>query len=619
MMDKLYGFMGKALRVDLTNERITSEELDQTTLKQFIGGSGLGTKIMYDEVPAGVEWDDPQNRMIWAAGVLNGTGSPGCGTYAVVTKGVLTRFLTATHANGFFGARLKFAGYDAIIVQGSAKKWVYLNINDGVAELHDAAHLLGKDTYETEDTIKKEIAKPLASISCIGPAGENLVKYACISSDRGHICSTNGCGAVMGSKKLKAIAVQGRAAVPIYDKSRFSSCVKEWWEHADSSTFGQMLHSIGTGYVTVAETTGMLPMKNLTTVAIEDHYAYQDFYNRDNWKLKSRPCYACKLAHCHDMEVSVGPHKGEWVEEPEFESLACFSSQIGNSTDPNATIWLAGVNDRLGMCVKEQAWVLGLAFECYEKGLITKKDTDGLELTWGNVEAVEALLHNIATRKGFGNVLAEGVMRAAQKIGGDAPNFAVHTHKGNGPHVHDCRSVWHLMFSQSVSDMGSALLGFGDVGELTEDTGLYVNDPSQAFTEQVAKNLAITSRKGNFIDSVGACVFVSEVPLKTIAETISAVTGWNFTWRDAADIGERTTNLMRMFALRHGHKREDDIVSPKLKLPLQDGQNKGVSIGPKFDKLVDAYYQSMGWDKEGRPLPETLKKLGLEFTLKDLK
>jgi len=611
--------MGKVLRVDLTKERLTEEKLDEATLRSFIGGSGLGAKILYDEVPKGVEWSDPENRLIWATGVLGGTRAPGSGTYAVVTKGPLTNLLAAAHANGFFGARLKFAGYDAVIVQGAAKRWVYLYVHDGVAELRDAAHLLGRDTWETEDMLKKEIGEGQLSVSCIGPAGENLVKYAGICSDWGHIAATNGPGAVMGSKKLKAIAAHGKLPVPINDKRRFTALVKDWWDQTYATMFGQVLSSVGTaGYFSSVEPIGILPVKNLTTCAIPDQPRFAEFYSRANYKNKKRPCYACRFAHCHEIEIKSGPHKGEIVEEPEYEALAAFSSQIDN-TDPDAALWLCNVIDRLGMDAKEQAWVIGLAIECYEKGLITKKDTDGIELTWGNVQAVETMLHKIAWRNGFGDVLAEGVMRAAQKIGGDAPKFAVYTHKGNGPHVFDGRAVWHLMLIQSLSDMGSLAQGMGDVGDLMPDAGMFFMDPSHAFDEEIPKTQSITSRRGHFIDLLGVCVMVTMGRLETVADTVGAATGWDFTWREAADAGERVMNLMRAFNIRHGHTREHDTVSPRLLEPLQEGIGKGVSIGPKYDKLVDDYYEAMGWDKAGKPLPETLKRLGLESVINDLK
>ena len=610
--------MGRMLRVDLTNERITDEKVDEATLRMYLGGTGLGVKIMYDEVPTGIEWNDPRNRIIWLTGPLTGSKAPASGTYCVATKGPLTNLFVASHANGFFGARMKFAGFDGVIFQGAAKRWVYLYLHDGVAELRDAAHLLGKDTWETEEMLKKEIGQSQVSVSCIGPAGENLVKYACICSDRGHIASSNGVGAVAGSKKLKAIVAHGNAVVPIHDKERFTALVKDWWNQSYATMLGVMIPSLGTaGYYCGCHEMGLLPVKNLTANVFPENTNFSADQLRAYYQGKPRPCYACRFAHCHEIKLKSGPHKGAIVEEAEYEDLAAFSSMIGN-TDVDTAEWLTNVNDRLGMDAKEQAYTIGLAIECYEKGLLTKKDTDGLELKWGNVQAVEALLHKIARRSGFGDVLAEGVMRAAEKIGGDAPKFAVYTHKGNAPHVHDTRGMWGIMLMQSVSDMGAMpAADMGDVGDLMPAGGGAM-DPSQAFSEETPKSLAIISRRGHFVDSLGVCIFVSGVSLKTLADTVSAATGWDFTWREAVDAGERIGNLMRVFNIRHGHTRDHDTVSPRLVEAPHEGPAKGVSIGPKYDKMVDDYYEAMGWDKEGRPLPETLKRLGLDSVAKEL-
>jgi len=619
-MAKLGGYMGKILRVDLTNERLTDENVDDATLRTFLGGTGLGAKIMYDEVPGGIEWSDPRNRIIWTAGVLCGTRAPASGTYAVATKGPLTNLFVASHCNGYFGPRLKFAGYDTIVVQGAAKRWVYLYIHDGVAELRNAAYLLGRDTWETEEMLKKEIGEAQVSVSCIGPAGENLVKYAGICSDRGHIASTNGCGAVMGSKKLKAIAAHGKAAVPIHDKSRFTAAVKDWWEQNNTTLWGMTIPALGTNaQYSATHDLGFLAIKNLTANIFPDHPKFNGDNVRAYYNGKPHPCYACRFTHCHEIELKSGPHKGAIVEEAEYEGAEAFSSMIGN-TDVDAAEWLNNLNDRLGMDAKEQAFTLGLALECYEKGLITKKDTDGLELNWGNTQAVETLLHKIARRNGFGDVLAEGVMRAAQKIGGDAPKFAVYTHKGNAPHVQDGRGMWSIVFGMAISDMGAGAAGdMGDLGDLAPPLGAAFMDPATAFSAEATPKLSFQmNRRGNFIDCLGICMFVSGVQLKTVADAVSAVTGWDFTWREAVDVGDRVLNMMRAFNIRHGHTREHNSASPRLLEPPSEGPAKGVSVAPEWDKMVDIYYELMGWDKAGRPLPETLKRLGLDSVARDL-
>jgi len=619
-MAKPGGYMGKILRVDLTSEQLTEESIDEATLRKYLGGTGLGAKIMYDEVPAGVEWSDPENRLIWTAGVLCGTRAPASATYAVVTKGPLTNYFVASHSNGYFGPRLKFAGYDAVVVQGVAKRWVYLYIHDGIAELRDAAHLLGRDTWETDEIFKKELGDTKVSVSCIGPAGENLVKYASICCDKGHVASSNGCGAVMGSKKLKAIAVHGKATVPIHDKQRFTALVKEWHEQNKTTLWGTVIPTMGTnGQFSATHDLGFLAVKNLTANVFPDHPKFNGDNVRAYYNGKPRPCYACQYTHCYEIELKSGPHKGAIVEEAEYEGAEAFSSAIGNG-DLDAAEWLNNLNDRLGMDAKEQAFLMGLAIECYEKGLITKKDTDGVELKWGNVEAVEAMLHKIARRDGFGDVLAEGIMRAAEKIGGDAPKFAVYTHKGHAPHVQDGRGMWMIVFSMSTTDLAAGPAGdMGDLGELGESLGAAFMDPTTAFSpEAVPRLVSQMGRRGNFIDCLGVCMFASGVPLKHVADTVSAVTGWDFTWREAVDVGDRVMNLMRAFNIRHGHTREHDSPSPRLLEPPIEGPAKGISAAAAWDQMLDAYYGHLGWDMKGKPLPETLKKLGLDDVAKEL-
>lgn len=610
-------YTGRILRVDLTKGEISEEQFDPEYLRKFVGGTGLGVKILYDEVPPGVEPFDPENRLIFASGPLGGTRAPGSGTYAVVTRGPLTNLLTATHANGFFGARLRFAGYDAIVVQGASPKWVYLWVHDGTAELCDASHLVGKDTYETEDLLKEELGEPKLSVACIGPSGENLVKFAGICGDKGHIASTNGPGAVMGSKKLKAIAVHGKMEVPIKDEEKVKELAKEWFESAKQSPLGSVVYSLGTlGYFSAAAEMGWLPVRNLTTNLFPEHPKFNGDYIRQTFKLRPRPCYACPMAHCHIVTVTEGPYKGFEGEEPEYEDMAAWSSLVG-ITDPGAAVMLTNVNDRLGMDVKEGGWVVSLAMECYEKGLITKEDLDGLELVWGDPEAVKALLHKIAHREGFGDVLAEGVMRAAEKIGGEAPNFAVYTKKGIGPHTHDPRGMWGILFAQSVSDMGSFE---GLVPDLMPDPDIGYPEPLPPFSvEGVPKGLSKGAPKSQFNDTLGVCMFLLGARLQIITDTLSAATGWDFTPEEALEVGRRIVNLQRAFNVRHGLSPEQDIISPRLAQAPVDGPAKGVSIAPSYDQMVRDYYKHMGWDEEtSKPLPETLEKLGLSYVAQEL-
>lgn len=450
----LNGYTGRLLRVDLSRRQISEESLSPETLRIYIGGAGLGAKFLYDEVAPGTAWHDPENRLILAAGPLNGTRVAGSGTFCVVTKGPLTNGAASSQANGYFGAFLKFSGFDAIVLQGVADRWFYLYIHDGIAELRDAAPLLGKDTWETEDLIKAELKKRERELSVfsIGPAGENLVKFAAIVGDRGHVAGHNGVGAVMGSKRLKAVAVErGKFPIPVKDKTRLSA-VARWMIEECKKT--EIYHWGTSRLYSPYALAGVLPVKNLTTSLFPEHTRFKGDSYRSRFECKPNPCWACPAKHCHLIRVTEGPYAGYIGEEPEYEAWAAWSSLIGQS-DVGAALMLNDVCDRLGLEANEAGWLVAMVMECYEKGIITTKELGGLEMNWGNAEATRELLHKIARRQGFGDVLAEGVMRAAQAIGGEAPAIGVYLLKGNAPRGHDHRVRWNEILDVATSNTGT--------------------------------------------------------------------------------------------------------------------------------------------------------------------
>lgn len=624
-MKKLYGYAGKLLRVDLTNEQITEEKLDEETVRKYVGGTGIGAKYLYEEVPAEVEWSDEGNRMIMATGPLGGTTVGGSGTLSVVTKGALTNGAVATQANGFFGAFLRFSGYDGIILQGRAKRWVYLYIHHGRAELRDASHLVGKDTWETSDLVKFELGQSERgmSVASIGPAGENLVKFACIFVDKGHTASHDGVGAVMGSKKLKAIAVtRGRARPALKDKEGLSAIANQFHDSiVNHPVAREGIYSWGTLNGITRNTignTGILPIKNYTTciydIEPEKLEKFGGPYIRSHFKPKPSPCWACRMHHCHMITITEGPFTGYVGEEPEYECFAAFGPVIG-VTDVTAAIFLSNEADRLGIDCNETGWTLGLAIECYEKGLLTLKDTDQIKLTWGNHEAANQMLHRIARRQGFGDVLAEGAMRAAQHIGGEAPSFAIHTMKGNTPRGHDHRSRWPMLFDTCVSQMstdeGYSMLQPADLG-LSIRPSLGTNNSPE---DTLAWNVQCKGA-AQFEDCLGVCRFTTRTDLKLLAQAVGAVTGWGFSLEEAMEVGRRIVNLLRVFNIRHGHSAEMDAPSPRYGSTPVDGPSQGKNIMVYWNELRSKYYELMGWDREtGKPLPDTLRHLGLEHTI----
>jgi aldehyde:ferredoxin oxidoreductase len=613
-MSNFGGYAGKYLRVDLTRENTTDITFDEGTLRKYIGGTGIGAKILYEEVSPKSDWSHPENRLILASGPLGGTRIGGSGTVSLVTKGALTNGATAAQANGLFGAYIKFCGYDGVIIQGTAKRWLYLHIDNSGAELRDASHLLGKDTFETVDALTKELGKKEREVSVvsIGPAGEHLVKWAGVYAEKGHSASHNGSGAVMGSKKLKAVAVsRGNKPVEVKDREKLAKVAEELYQ--DVKTF---TGTVGGVYNAYKSGLGTLPIKNYLTniweIPQDKIYGFSEEYMRKTYGSKPNPCWACRLTHSTLMNITEGPYQGMIVEEPEYEQLAAFGPVI-DVEEVTAAMMLSNVTDRLGLENNEAGWLIGWVMECFEKGFLTKNQLDGLDMRWGNAEGVRQLLHMIANRQGIGDLLAEGVMKASQKIGGEAAKCAIYTAKGNTPRGHDHRTRWIEMFDTSVSNTGTLETG---------GTVLYYGTPNvtgPGYPMDVSNFEAETKGMMMFEDSLGVCRFNCRMNMVLEAEAVSAVTGWNITPEEAKKVGLRATNLMKAFNIRVGITKELDRPSTRYGSTPIDGPTKDIAIAPHWEKMLENYYRLMGWDLEtGKPLPETLINLGLEHILDDL-
>jgi aldehyde:ferredoxin oxidoreductase len=613
-MSNFGGYAGKFLRVDLTHEQITDAVFDEDTLRKYIGGTGIGAKILYEEVPPEIGWTSPENRLIFASGPLGGTRVGGSGTFSLVTKGALTNGATSVQANGLFGAYIKFSEYDGVIVQGTGKRWLYLYINDGEVELREASHLLGRDTYETVDLLKKELRKEERQLSVvsIGPAGEHLVRFAGVFAEKGHSASHNGSGAVMGSKKLKAIAVsRGEKRVEVKDEDKLAKVAEELYQNVKTFT-----GTVGGVYNNYKSGMGTLPIKNYLTNlwdASEDKiYGFSEDHVRKTFGSRPNPCWACRLTHSTIMTIAEGPYKGMVVEEPEYEQLAAWGPVI-DLKDVSSAMMLSDLTDRLGLENNEAGWLIGWVMECYEKGLLTKDQLDGLEMRWGNVESVRQLLHMIARRQGVGDLLAEGIMRASQKVNGEAAECAIYTAKGNTPRGHDHRTRWFEMFDTCVSNTGTietgpTILYYG--GAELQGPG-YPTEVSTAVAEM--KGMMV------FEDSLVICRFNGRMNLVLESEAVSAVTGWDLTPEEAKRVGLRAVNLLKAFNIRTGVTRDLDCPSARYGSTPINGPSEGQSIMPHWEKMLENYYSLMGWSREtGRPLPKTLKDLSLEHVIKDL-
>ena len=615
-LDRTGGYAGRLLRLDLTGKRTTEEFTDEARLRTYIGGTGLGAKILYDEVAPGTDWSAPQNRLVLASGPLGGTRIPGSGSFSVITKGPLTNGVASSQANGYFGAFMKFSGFDGVILQGASKEWVYLYVENGAAELRDASHLMGKGTYETVDAIKKELGKKERemSVACIGPAGENLVKYAGIFADKGHSAAHNGTGAVMGSKRLKAIAVtRGKNTLNIADKKELATVAGEILEKAKTYS----THKWGTLFaLPVGKVSGWLPVKNYTTnmwdIKDDDLDKFECDYIRERFRSRRNPCWACPQHHDEWMTFPDGPLAGMSIAMPEYEALASWSSNIDNKDVTSAMI-LSFMTDDLGFEVNEASFTVSWVMECYERGIVSREDLDGLEMNWGNVEATREMLLKISKRAGIGDLLAEGVKSAAERIGGEAINLAVCTGKGNAPRSHDHRHRWFEMFDTCVSNTGTIEVHLADFG-FSELTG-----PEKPM--EISNAVAETKGWMSLEDSLVVCRFNTKSDPTILAKAVSAATGWDFTPEEAIAAGLRFVNLMRAFNIRHGMTNVREVEHPSTRygsIP-QDGPAEGKNLIQFWEGMLDNFYERLGWDQRtGKPLPDTLESLGLGYVIKDI-
>jgi len=616
MSQELWGYMGKVLRVDLTKGTLRDEPLEPEVAENYVGGTGLGVEYLYREVPPGVEWDDPRNLIIMASGPVGGTSQAGSGTFSLVTKGPMTNLAVASQANGFWGAYIKSVGYDAVVIQGRSPDWVYLHIADGKVELRNAAPLLGKDTWETEDAVREDLGtKGRLSVFGIGPAGENLVRFAVVAGDKGHVCSKGGCGCVMGAKRLKAVAVtQGRQQASLYNKELFREKAKALLEDSKAAKGGQM-YKWGTGAsFSILAQSGALPIRNYTTNVFPEHEQMNGQYIRTHFEHRNKACWACGMVHTKHMKVTEGPYAGYEGEEPEYEGMSGWGPQIGNK-DPGGFVKLSNVTDRLGLDLNEASWLVGWVMECYEKGLLTRNDLDGLDMQWGNVEGALTLLDKISRREGVGDFLAEGVMRASQKLGGDAPNLGVYVLKGSTPRGHDHRGRWNEMLDTCISATGTVQSG----AHMLAPANFGQPPTTNPFSPwEVAGTTAMLEGWHVFLDSLSNCRFITLNQQLTL-DCVNAITGRNLTINDSLVIGRRIVNQLRVFNFRHGLDPALEAPSPRYGSTPVDGPAQGKNSAQYFNWMKSFYFQLMGWDPAtGKPLPHTLKALGLERLIPDL-
>ena len=619
-MSDIKGWMGKYLSVDLDNKEISVKNTDEALVEKYLGGIGIGTKIVYDEVPEGVDAFDPRNPLVFATGALTATSAPTTGLISATTKSPVTNKMIAMGtANGHFGERLKRSGYDYIVFRGQASELVYLFITEDTIELRDATAYEGLSAYDTHDILKKDMDDSKVSVACIGYSGEKRVRYTGVTVDRGHIISSGGIGAVMGSKNLKAIVVKGKKQVPYADEDAVKTVTKKWVLEMNDKNSTKMLRGMGTsGILQIAHSMGDLTTKNLTTMVFDFEDINGTTY-REKHKVKTDPCYRCPANHCRTIELQDGPGKGLVIDDPEFEGVAAIGSNLGVS-DGSTMLYLHHLVDDSGMDVRSLGAILGLLIECYEEGLIDKDRLDGLELAWGDGESIAKLIQKIAHREGVGDIFAEGILETADYIGGDALDRAAYVKGGTGFHFHDLRSVWGYAFSHVISSFSGTKEGIG--AELGPEPEFGFHEPlNRLAPDRQAEAVYKTANKELLNDCLGICNFSARgyEDSQNLVDTYNAITGKDMTAESLFFSVQRIRVLARAFATRHGLTTEDDTLSKRFLLAPADGPNVGSEMGKHLDRMKQEYYAFMGYEPVStRPYPEVLKKFDLESVIDDI-
>jgi aldehyde:ferredoxin oxidoreductase len=602
MQDSIFSL----LRVDLSRQEVREERVDESLILKFLGGRGLGTKILFDELKPATDPLGTENKLLFLAGPLIGTGAPWCVKYTVMTKSPLSETILMSLAGGFFGPGLRRSGYDALIMEGRSEEPVYLSIQNGRAEFREATHLWGMTTERCQEAIKKELGTPRLEIACIGPAGERSVRMACIISGR-RAAGRGGAGAVMGSKNLKAIAVNGERKVPIAEPEKFKDLQMAIRKKVPEIDRLKVFGKYGTpkNLVLVNER-GLFPTRNFQGGVFE---GIEQVNHLEQQKRVIRPvtCHGCPVACGNLTQAADGPYKDITTEGPEYETFWAFGAQCGNSSI-DAIIAADRLCDQLGLDTISTGNSIAFAMECVEKGLLSKEEMEDPELKFGNHAAMVEMIRRIGYREGIGDLLAEGVRRASEKIDKGAQNFAMHV-KGLELAAYDPRGAKGMGIEYATSPRG----GCHERGLISRETfgaPPHIDPLSIKGKGAVVKE---TQDETALLDALGVCVFPPHndgMGLNDLAELVSCTLGKPWTSDDLLETGDRIWNLERLFNLREGFTRADDTLPPRLlKEPMPAGPAKGHVV--ELEPLLEDYYKARQWDSHGVPTPEVLNKLGL--------
>jgi aldehyde:ferredoxin oxidoreductase len=624
-MDKpTYGYAGKQLRISLNDRKVTVENIDPKVLRRYLGGVGYGARILYDELEKGIDPLSKANKLIFATSPLSLNRIPGGGSIMVCFKSPLTNAWSESRCGTDFGPDLKRAGYDAVIIEDRSEEPVYIVINDDDVEIKPAEHLMGKSTLEKITKIRNELDDQKISVMCIGPAGEKLVKIAVAMSDE-RAAGRCGVGAVMGSKNLIGIAVKGSKEVSVAQPEKLKEIIKKAMKVVRENEVAAGFKEHGTtGEMVPNDAAGDWPTKNWHS----NHWGkaekiYDEFYN--NKLVKNHACYrGCPIACGRVAEVKEGEYKTPVHGGSEYESITAFTAFVLNE-NIEAAIHATYLCNEYGIDTISAGAIIAFAMECYEHGIIDKKDIGDLDLSWGNPDALPELVKLISMREGIGDILAEGVKIASEKLGKGSEEFAIHG-KGLEAPAHDARSGKALAVTYGTANRGMChihpLEGMAyDSGKFDFDLVKYgLPDPNTVHRwDEKGKGKSVKILQDGLIiaDILNICKFFlyGGLNIDNYADMLSALTGWEIDGWELIKVGERVTNLQRLFNMREGFGRNDDLIPERVrKIPsfgiYKDEQRCAIK---DYEGMLSEYYEARGWDLiTGKPSKDKLRELELE-------
>ncbi len=614
------GYTGKILHVDLTSRAIEVEEPPESFYRRYLGGSGFVAYYLLKELPRGVDPLGPENRLIIAGGTMTGIPAAGSGRNAVGAKSPLTGGFGEADVGGFFGAELRRAGFDALVVRGKASRPVYLWIRDGEVEIRPAEHLWGMRTLECQQAVRKELGDERVRLAMIGPGGEKLVRYACIINDLKHAAGRTGIGAVMGSKNLKCVAARGTTAVPVADADGLKEVAR--WMGQNWKEKALRMHELGTdGGLVELSTTGRLPTRNFQDGQFEGAEAIGGEAMRDTVLIDTGGCYACpirckRVVRVDDEDYRVDPVYGG----PEYETVGAFGSNCGID-DLRAIARANELCNAYGLDTISTGMAVSFAMECFENGILTAEDTGGLDLRFGNAKAMVELTRMICEREGLGDLLAEGPTRAAARIGKGAEAYVLDVKKQPYP-MHECRTRHGQALGYAVSPTGADHMhNFWDgglakdpVGEGLQCMGIYESVPETELNEHKVRAYTFSVNWTWVGNQIGCCAFIPWSRDQKL-ELLRAITGWQTNLWELMKAGERMVTMARVFNMQEGLTRADDVLPPRMRVPHVSGTLNEKPVDPEvLDDAITTFYGMMGWDPQtGMPTEAKLHELDIAW------